>query len=118
MNRDETEALVRRFFAAFNSADHAAVLACVSDDVAHDLNQGMREIGRDKLRWYLADRASHFDERAADIAVMCDVAGIRAAAEYTLRGTYLADVEGFPAASGQRYSVAAGSFLRRSTTTA
>ena len=35
-----TEALIRRYYAAFNVGDTAGMLACLADDVRHDLNQG------------------------------------------------------------------------------
>lgn len=111
MSRTETETLLKRFFEALNAADHDTLLAMVSGDVVHDPASGPREIGNDKFRWFLSDHARLFEETAADIAIMSDDAGGRAAAEYTLRGTYRATAPGLPAATGQRYSVAAGSFF-------
>lgn len=111
MSRADTEDLVRRFFDALNAADHEAALALVSDDVVHDPAAGERRIGADKLRWYLADHGRRFEETVADLVVMTDGSGARAAAEYTLRGTYRATAPGLPAATGQRFSIAAGSFL-------
>lgn len=111
MSRAGTEDLVKRFFAALNAADHAAALALVSDDVVHDPATGGRRIGADDLRWFLADHGRRFEETVADLVVMSDPTGARAAAEYTLRGIYRATAPGLPAATGQRYSVAAGSFI-------
>jgi len=111
MKRADTEDLVKRFFAALDAADHEAALALVSDDVVHDPVTGERQIGADKLRWFLADHGRRFDETMADLVVMSTPDGGRAAAEYTLRGTYRAAAPGLPPATGQRFSVAAGSFL-------
>ena len=111
MSRDDTFALIRRYLDAFNAKDFDAMLGCLSEDVVHDINQGGREIGKDKFRWFNAKMARHYDEELGDIAVMVDEAGGRAAAEFTVRGTYLATDEGLPAANGQRYSLPAGIFF-------
>jgi len=111
MSRTATTSLLQRCFDAFNAGDHDLLLECVADDVALDLNRGRREIGKDKLRWFLALRMRHFEDRVADIAVMTDEGGGRAAAEFTLRGRYVATAEGLPPASGQTYSAPAGMFL-------
>src|SRR5690606_31787842 len=88
MSRAASEELIRHFFEAFNAADVHAMLACLSEDVVLVPTQQSRLIGLETLRWHLAERERHFAERAEDLAVMCDEAGLGAAAEYTLRGTY------------------------------
>lgn len=105
MPEHETQALVQRYLEALNAGDHAAMLALVGEDVAHDPFDAAREIGRDKLRWRLGLAARHFDERLADIAIMTDEGGVRAAAEFTVRGKYLATAEGLPEARGQSYAL-------------
>jgi steroid delta-isomerase-like uncharacterized protein len=109
----ETEAtgLVERYLKAFNASDVDGMLACLHEDVAHDINQGGREIGRDKFRWFMANMNRHYREALSDIAVMANEAGNRAAAEFTVRGTYLETAEGLPNASGQHYSLPAGIFF-------
>ncbi|WP_322990056.1 MULTISPECIES: ketosteroid isomerase-related protein [unclassified Hoeflea] len=111
MSRVETTALISRYLDAFNAKDFDAMLACLSDDVIHDINQGGREIGKEKFRWFNASMARHYDEELGDIAIMVDESGNRAAAEFTVRGSYLATAEGLPEANGQRYSLPAGIFF-------
>ncbi|MCT8991254.1 nuclear transport factor 2 family protein [Chelativorans sp. SCAU2101] len=111
MSEEEARNLVTRALAAFNANDHEALLACLSEDVACDVPQMRREIGRDKFRWRLAALARHFRVQAADIAVMTAPGGVRAAAEFTLRGTYQATIKGWPAANGQSVQLPAGVFL-------
>ena len=84
---------------------------CLDEDVIHDINQGGREIGRDKFRWFNAMMARHYDETLSDIVIMTDRSGNRAAAEFTVHGVYLATAEGLPEARGQRYSLPAGIFF-------
>ncbi len=111
MSRDETEALVERYLKAFNASDVDGMLACLHEDVAHDINQGGREIGREKFRWFMAMMNRHYSEELSDIVVMANKAGNRAAAEFTVRGKYLETAEGLPKASGQSYSLPAGIFF-------
>ncbi len=42
--------LIRAYLDAFNRGDRPAMLALLAEDVAHDVNQGGREVGRDCLR--------------------------------------------------------------------
>jgi steroid delta-isomerase-like uncharacterized protein len=103
-------ALVRRYYDRFNAGDWDAMCALLADDVAHDLNQGGREIGRDRFRAFLDRMARSYREQLRDIVVMGDGAG-RVAAEYIVDGEYLATDEGLPAARGQRYSLPGGAFF-------
>lgn len=111
MSRTETAALIERYVVAFNAGDNEGMLACLADDVAHDINQGGREIGKDKFRWFLGMMDRHYREQLSDVAVMVDEGGGRAGAEFTVRGTYLSTAEGLPEADGQTYSLPAGIFF-------
>ena len=111
MSETETVALVERYIAAFNAGDSEGMLACLSEDVAHDINQGGREIGKDKFRWFNGMMKKHYREELADVAVMVARGGGRAAAEFTVHGTYLATAEGLPEANGQTYTLPAGIFF-------
>ncbi|WP_136660299.1 ketosteroid isomerase-related protein [Nitratireductor sp. XY-223] len=111
MPQTATENLIRSYLDAFNASDSEAMLALLSEDVIHDINQGGREIGREKFRWFNAMMAEHYSETLGDIAIMVSADGTRAAAEFTVRGTYLKTAEGLPPASGQSYSLPAGIFF-------
>lgn len=107
----ETVDLVHRYYDAFNRGDWEAMLACLADDVAHDLNQGPREVGIDAFRAFLARMDRSYAEQLRDIVVMASADGTRAAAEYVVHGTYRADDEGLPKASGQAYVLPGGAFF-------
>lgn len=83
----ETVDLVHRYYDAFNRGDWEAMLACLADDVAHDLNQGPREVGIDAFRAFLARMDRSYAEQLRDIVVMASADGTRAAAEYVVHGT-------------------------------
>ena len=104
-------ALIQRYYDAFNRGDWAAMLDCLTDDVAHDLNQGGREHGREAFRAFLARMNRSYREQLQKIVVMASADGLHAAAEYEVHGSYLADDEGLPPAHGQRYVLPGGAFF-------
>lgn len=104
-------ALIERYYAAFNRRDWQAMLDCLADDVAHDTNQGSREVGREAFRSFLARMERSYREQLTDIVVMVAADTNRAAAEYVVHGEYLADDEGLPPARGQRYVLPGGAFF-------
>lgn len=102
--------LIRAYLEAFNRGDRPAMLALLTEDVAHDVNQGGREVGRDAFAAFMARMDRCYRERLTDIVVMADATGTRAAAEFVVEGEYLATDEGLPPAAGQRYRLPAGAF--------
>ncbi|MFD0724891.1 nuclear transport factor 2 family protein [Lysobacter brunescens] len=108
---DRSTELVLAYYAAFNRGDREAMLALLSDDVAHDLNQGAREIGSDAFAAFMARMDRCYREQLRDIVVMASPDGSRAAAEYVVHGEYLADDEGLPPANGQTYVLPGGAFF-------
>jgi len=103
--------LIERYYAAFNAADAEGMLACLAEDVAHDINQGSRQQGKAAFRAFLAHMDRCYSERLEDIAIMASADGTRAAAEFTVHGTYKGTDEGLPEASGQQYVLPAGAFF-------
>ena len=108
-------AIVRAYYAAFNAGDMEAFLALLTEDVAHDISQGGREVGRAAFRAFLAHMNRCYRERIDDLVVMTEPTGTRAAAEFTVHGSYVATDPGVPAdtppARGQRYVLPAGAFF-------
>jgi steroid delta-isomerase-like uncharacterized protein len=111
MAKAETEALIRRYYEAFNKGDAEGMLACLAEDVAHDVNQGMRRSGKAKFRDFCRHMARCYEERLTDIAVMVSEDGRRAAAEFNVHGRYKETDEGLPPASDQTYALPAGTFF-------
>jgi steroid delta-isomerase-like uncharacterized protein len=103
--------IVEKYYRAFNAGDHAGMLALLSDDVAHDINQGAREIGRDRFAAFLAHMKDCYREQLEDIVILSNPDGTRVAAEFTVLGTYLKNDEGLPPAVGQHYRLPAGAFF-------
>jgi steroid delta-isomerase-like uncharacterized protein len=111
MTAADTAALVRRYFDAFNAADTDAMLACLAEDVRHDVNQGGSRHGKAAFAEFCAHMARCYREELTDLVIMVSEDGSRAAAEFTVNGTYLATDEGLPEARGQTYRLPAGTFL-------
>ena len=111
MSAAETQALIARYYDAFNRGDTDGMLACVTDDLIHDTNQGDRRIGRDRFHAFCARMSPHDKERLEDIIVMSTPDGARAAAEFNVNGQYLVTETGLPDATGQSYQLPAGTFF-------
>ncbi|MDF1727484.1 MAG: nuclear transport factor 2 family protein [Sulfitobacter sp.] len=103
--------LIARYFDAFNAKDTAAMLDCLSDDVAHHVNEGDVRRGKDLFAEFCAHMDRCYDERLTDMVIFTEPTGTRAAAEYTVNGTYLETDAGLPEARGQTYKLPAGSFF-------
>ena len=109
--REKTAALIGAYYAAFNAMDVEHILACLDDNVAHDINQGGRETGKVAFRAFLGRMDHAYSEQLRDIVIMTSEDGTRAAAEFIVDGIYKVADEGFPAAHGQTYSLPAGGFF-------
>lgn len=106
-----THALIQAYYDAFNRGEREASLALLTEDVAHDLNQGPREIGREAFRTFFQRMDHSYTEQLRDIVISVSADGTRGAAEYVVHGTYKADDEGLPPAHGQRYVIPGGAFF-------
>ena len=109
--RAATLDLIQRYYAAFNAGDMPAFLALLTDDVAHDINQGGRETGKAAFAGFMQRMNASYREEIVDLSVLASDDGTRAAAEFTVLGQYLKTDEGLPPASGQSYQLPAGAFF-------
>ncbi len=109
--REAARALVAKYFAAFNEGDTEAMLACLSEDVRHEVNQGTPRHGLADFRSFCAHMARCYRERLEDLVIFASDDGQRAAAEFTVDGAYLATDVDLPEARGQTYRLPAGSFF-------
>ena len=109
----QTEAvtLVKAYYDTFNQGDMPAFLALLSDDVAHDINQGGRESSKETFKAFMEKMNRSYREQLKDIHVMASDCGTRAAAEFVVHGEYLRTDEGLPEANGQTYTLPAGAFF-------
>lgn len=111
MNRTDAIALLTRYYAAFNAGDWPGMLACLSDDVAHDINQGETQRGKAAFAAFLAHMERCYRERLDPLVLMASDDGTRGAAEFVVHGEYLTTDAGLPEARGQTYRLPAGAFF-------
>ena len=102
---------VQAYFDAFNTGDVAGMLACLSEDVAHHVNEGQVRKGKDLFRQFCEHMNRCYREELTDMVIFEAEDGTRAAAEFIVNGTYLETDEGLPEAKGQTYRLPAGSFF-------
>ncbi len=102
---------VQDYFAAFNRNDLPAMLACLTEDVEHHVNQGGIRHGKAAFADFCAHMGRCYQERLEEIVILVADDGHRAAAEYVVEGVYLETDPGLPEAHGQRYRLPAGSFF-------
>lgn len=106
-----TAATIARYYAAFNAADAAGMLACVTDDIEHRVNEGAIRHGRALFAEFCAHMGVSYREELRDMVIFTNPEGTRGAAEFTVHGTYLATDPGLPEARGQTYVLPAGAFF-------
>ena len=111
MSAAETETLLRRYYEAFNRGDSDGMLACLADDVVHDVNQGERRTGKEAFRAFNARMAHSYQEKLENIVIFASPDGARGAAEFNVAGVYKNTDEGLPPAKGQIYVLPAGAFF-------
>jgi steroid delta-isomerase-like uncharacterized protein len=111
MPNADTLALIRRYYDAFNEGKPDAMLACLTDDIEHRVNEGTPRIGREKFAEFCSHMGVSYRETLTDIIPFATEDGTRAAAEFTVHGTYLKTDPGLPEARGQTYTLPAGAFF-------
>ena len=104
-------ALLSHYYDAFNSGDRETMFSLLAEDVVHDLNQGGSETGLAAFRAFMERMDRCYQETLEDMVIFKSDDGTRAAAEFTVRGKYLATDEGLPEATGQTYLLPAGAFF-------
>lgn len=107
----QTADLIQRYYVAFNSGNWDGMLACLAEDVVHDVNQGSRREGKAAFREFLVKMDRCYQEKLEGIVVLTNPEGSRAAAEFNVVGKYLEAEEGLPPAGGQTYRLPAGTFF-------
>ncbi|WP_300512919.1 ketosteroid isomerase-related protein [Aliiroseovarius sp.] len=107
MSRDT----IQRYFEAFNAGDTPAMLDCLSEDVAHHVNEGRIRTGKALFSKFCDHMSACYKEKLTDMVIFVSEDGRRAAAEFVVNGTYLNTDPGLPEARGQKYVLPAGSFF-------
>jgi len=107
----DAAALIQAYYGRFNAGDRPGMLDLLTEDVAHDINQSGRELGKPAFAAFLAHMDRCYREQLTGLVVMSAADGTRAAAEFVVEGEYLSADGGLPPARGQRYRLPAGAFF-------
>ncbi|MGB2201192.1 MAG: ketosteroid isomerase-related protein [Pseudooceanicola atlanticus] len=103
--------ILQTYFDAFNEGNTAAMLDCLTDDVAHHVNEGKIRTGKALFAEFCAHMERCYKERLSEMVIFVSEDGTRGAAEFMVNGTYLETDEGLPEANGQTYRLPGGSFF-------
>lgn len=103
--------IIAAYYEAFNAGDMTTFLSLLTDDVAHDINQGERQTGKQAFAEFMDHMNRCYRENLTDLVIMTSADGTRASAEFIVNGEYLATDEGLPPAAGQKYVLPAGAFF-------
>ena len=111
MSASISKNIVKTYYESFNKQDMSTFLNLLDVNVMHDLNQGGREIGKEKFINFMAHMNRCYKETIKELVIMVDDTGTRAAAEFIVEGTYLMTDKGLPEAKGQHYQLPCGAFF-------
>lgn len=111
MTRADTIALIRRYYDAFNAGNAEGMLACLTDDIEHRVNEGAHRIGKEKFAEFCGHMGVSYREQLKDMVIFANDEGTRGAAEFVVHGEYLKTDPGLPEAKGQGYVLPAGGFF-------
>jgi len=107
---DATEVL-QRYFEAFNAGDVEGMLAQVTEDLAHHVNEGEIRTGKEAFAVFCAHMQRCYDEKLTEMVLFSAEGGTRGAAEFMVNGTYLQTDPGLPEARGQTYRLPGASLM-------
>jgi len=108
---EKARLLIGAYYDAFNRGDWEAMGSLVSDDLAHDVNEGGRREGRRAFLDFLSHMGRCYREQVSDLCILVSADGRRAAAEFSVSGAYLETDGALPPARGQSYTLPAGAFF-------
>ena len=106
-----SRAAIEAYYAAFNAAEPEGMLAQVTDDIEHRVNEGGIRRGKALFREFCAHMGVSYREELRDMVIFVNPEGTRGAAEFVVHGTYLKTDPGLPQAKGQTYVLPAGAFF-------
>jgi steroid delta-isomerase-like uncharacterized protein len=105
------KSLIQSYYAAFNSGDREALLDLLDENVVHEINEGSVETGKEAFRGFLHRMDQSYKETVEDLVIFTSDHADRVAAEFFIRGEYLATDDGLPPARGQTYHLRVGAFF-------
>ena len=106
-----TRATLETYYAAFNAGDAVGMLACLTDDIEHRVNEGGIRRGKELFAEFCSHMGVSYRETLKDMVIFVNEDATRGAAEFVVHGEYLQTDPGLPEAKGQKYILPAGAFF-------
>jgi steroid delta-isomerase-like uncharacterized protein len=106
-----TRATIEAYYTAFNAGDADGMLACLTDDIEHRVNEGGVRRGKELFAEFCSHMGVSYREQLKDMVIFANDEGTRGAAEFVVHGEYLMTDPGLPEARGQTYILPAGAFF-------
>lgn len=106
-----SRALIDAYYTAFNAADPQGMLALLTNDIEHRVNEGGIRRGKALFTEFCSHMGVSYREQLRDIVVFVNDDNTRGAAEFVVHGEYLKTDPGLPEAHGQKYILPAGAFF-------
>lgn len=103
--------LIETYYAAFNEGNRTGMLELLDQQVVHEINEGHAEVGREAFGTFLERMDRCYAEQVEELVIFTTESGDRAAAEFFIKGSYLATDAGLPEANGQPYRIRVGAFF-------
>ena len=103
--------IAQQYYHCFNTQNWEGMLALLSSDIRHEVNQGDPRIGLDLYREFLQHMDECYEEQLTDMIFFTEPNGQHIACEFTVQGIYKKTDGDLVPAKGQRYVLPAGAFL-------
>lgn len=111
MTKEQKTKLIENYYKAFNEQKPDGMLACLHDEIHHDMNQGATQVGKQKFAQFLDHMNECYREKLKDITIMASENVDKAAASFIVDGVYLKTDGSLPPAKNQKYEIKAGTFF-------
>jgi len=103
--------ITQQYYQHFNSRNWEGMLALLSDNIRHEVNQGEPRIGLELYREFLQHMDACYEEQLTEMVFFTEPSGQRIACEFIVNGLYKKTDGDLVPAKGQRYVLPAGAFL-------
>lgn len=111
MTKEQKTKLIENYYKAFNQQNPEGMMACLHDEIHHDMNQGATQVGKQKFAQFLGHMNECYRETLKNIVIMVAENADKAAASFIVDGVYLKTDGSLPVAKNQKYEIKAGTFF-------
>lgn len=111
MSNDLANKLVQNYYDAIAAKDLSLFLELLTDDVVHEINQGLVEKGKALFKTFMEKQFSCGDQHIQNLIVFSSPDGKYATSRFTCSGKYTKSESGYPLATGQFWEIPVVSYF-------